>query len=109
VQSWLAGDLDRDIVQPHRQAAMTLLAALLDQRRVDPGAALWIDVGHDLTLVTLLGLCFPVARYDFPWPGFLDGCMLWGSDPVLCQYHGETRPMPALDQHNPSTPGVEAC
>lgn len=93
VRAWVAGEVPPEIVTPHRQAALELLATVLAQR----SEALDLHVTHDLTVVVLLGLVLPVGEPGFPWPGFLDGCVLTGEDPLLCHYHGETRPLPAAD------------
>lgn len=89
VRAWLVGKVPPEIAAPHAGAAGDLLGLLLRERDAAPGA-LQIHVAHDLTVITLLGLRFPVHRSGFPWPGYLDGCLLGGADPLRCRYHGET-------------------
>jgi broad specificity phosphatase PhoE len=91
VRAWVAGEVAPEIVTPHRLAATELLEAVLAQR----SEALDLHVTHDLTVVALLGLVLSVGEPGFPWPGFLDGCVLTAEEPVLCHYHGETHPLPA--------------
>jgi len=94
VEAWVADRVSDAIVMPYRQAAAALLRALLDERDTDPTEALQLHVGHDLTVVTLLGLAYAVDRADFAWPGFLDGCVIGGRrEQLVCHYHGEARPL----------------
>lgn len=101
VRAWLAGEVPPDIAAPHAGAAGLLLGLLLRERATAPGA-LQIHVAHDLTVITLLGLGFPVHRPGFPWPGYLDGCLLSGTNPLRCRYHGETLTLDTTPQETTS-------
>lgn len=93
VRAWIAGEVSPEIAAPHAQAAGALLRMLLEERAAAPGT-LQIHVAHDLTVVTLLGLAFPVGQPGFRWPGYLEGCLLRG-DPAACLYRGERRVLTA--------------
>ena len=44
---------------------------------------LQIHVTHDSILAVLVGHLFGLGVDDFPWPGYLDGILLWRRDGML--------------------------
>jgi broad specificity phosphatase PhoE len=93
VRAWVKGEVPEPIAAPYRETAAALLAALVTERDAAPGA-LHLHVGHDLTVITLVGLGFDVGMRGFPWPGFLDGCALVEEEAgLMCHYMGMAHPI----------------
>jgi hypothetical protein len=93
VAAWIRGEIAPGLVQPHPLAARRLLEALLHERDTAPDA-LHVHITHDLTVVALLGLSYPVDEPEFPWPDFLEGCLIRQQGQLELLYRGEVRPIP---------------
>lgn len=90
VAAWVAGRVPPELVEPHDSAARVLLTALLAARAAAPDV-LHVHVTHDLTVIALLGLAFPVGEPGFPWPRYLEGCALSGAAPLILRYQDRAR------------------
>lgn len=93
VRAWVNEEVPEPIAAPYRKAAGALLAALIAERDATE-EALHLHVGHDLTVITLVGLSFDISDRGFPWPGYLDGCaLIVDGGQLLCHYMGVARPI----------------
>jgi len=76
VRAWHAGELTEAEIHTPERAGHDLLEAMLAELGPEDGGGLEVHVGHDLTVLALLGLVRDVTSEEFPWPAYLDGVAL---------------------------------
>lgn len=87
INQWLTGKIDEGIIEAYDSAISKLFTRVLSEMSYN-GDALSLFITHDLSIVPMVNLIKDINVEDFPWPGYLDGVVVYiNKDGIILKYH----------------------